>query len=131
MKNPEDMNDEELAKAVAVEVLGWEFVSGPHVANYWMEAKDEDGLQACNFIDDGYMISEFILSPQGREAIENNLEERGWGHRWHYCPLDQYTTAEVTPFENGEPVFHQEGDAKGVKFRSIAIAALKAVRGEG
>ncbi len=98
--NPEEMSDEELCLAVGVEVL-------PHLIQ---------GDEGC--IE--------ILSPDGREAIEQECDKRGWKVLQRQTPAVKgsnlpryYAFIESTVYEVWEHT----------KYRSIAIAALKALRG--
>lgn len=128
--NPEDMNDDELCEAVAREVLECKVSSSGVWLLYAKDPADEPK---------GLLTKIFILSPDGREAIEGEVKRRKWGYLSTSDPGWEKTKSNVTV-----PTKHEDDSAYGPtttfkfysavdknKYRSIAIAALKAVRGEG
>lgn len=118
MKSPEQMNDQELAEAVAVEVLGLLAINYKDNVIIWESEED------AGWID--------ILSPDGREAIEDALEARELGWRLEYSPNHVH---EKNVFKS--EIFNTHGIRiekvclQKNRYRAIAIAALNAVRGEG
>lgn len=117
MKPPEQMNDEELCRAICKELLS-------HYPD----------------IDES---PEIILSPDGREAIELEVKRRRWGYKFYYeVPLDPdhrisfhseifVLQGEVKQYPAKPRVnSYTNGDQEYNEYRAIATAALKAVRGE-
>lgn len=135
MKNPEQMTDEELCEAVAVEVLVDR-----------IKARADEGTIRCPDVigvyweHKGQPMYTDILSPDGREAIENELERRGFGMELTisndllWPDKDFYASADISaPITeaNFEGTVESYMWSCKCKHRALAIAALKAVRGEG
>lgn len=137
MKQPEQMDDEELAVAVATEVLGWEFAKGDQFSSaHVVEPKGD--LRLRHNIE-GPLVTR-ILSPEGREAIENELEERGFdvqltvSNDLLWPDKDFYASADISgPITeaNWEGAVDSYTWSCKCKHHALAVAALKAVRGGG
>lgn len=108
MKPISEMTGAELAEACAVEVLGKQDVVN-RIAGEW--------------------TAQVLLSPEGRDLIESELERRGWEMCLTNCQIDKDWTFRISGADP-EPSFKEPCVTHKNKHRAICEAALMAVRGE-
>ncbi len=117
---------------MATEVLGWgetpEGVLLMPVGNEYCLGVEGPPKYKAYYMSTG-QIDGFILSPEGREAIAKEINRRKWDYitSSQAAGDDDFFTS-IRKAGSGRAVsYHQ----CGCEYHSIAIAALKAVRGEG
>lgn len=126
MKPINEMTDQELAEAVAVEVLG-----GDQVCHGLIQFPIKINLpslsrKSLNGKDSGYKE---MLGPLGSEAIENELKRREWSFCSRYVAGGDLNFFEIWIPERG----NLDPDYMSLQksfYLAIAKAALMAVRGE-
>lgn len=118
MTHPDEMNEQELAEAVAVEVLGAEYADESTI--FW----SKDGGKSFSKMAGIH----FPITFQGRAAIRDWAIGMGLEIEASYCQLEKAWTYRL---RGPDPEYPPHGEATDPsEERALAKAALLAVRGE-